>query len=336
MFCFVFCLCITQNCDDGNSDFDNQSISRVNSNRSEDENVVPDVQTKPNRRKRSPEAESSARVTNSVEKAANSGEKGTKPEKKKVEKLLDFKRLDISELDCIFADFKITLDPFVQNREDMAKAEESFKNAVTTLEKISPHAQFSEYVHALKTRLTSEGIVVKIKEGALAIYTEGKKTVQEILDAVAAVNAILKLSKELKAMPMIIARGSDDAVERAEGMDLQGILKREFKSVWDLGKIPRLKKAFSNNVQQVRRAPDMVRDFYSQAKKIILEIYHAFADEEEQIKIEGELNEGDSTSKEKDKKEGNEAEGANGGSIKVKLRKVSPTRKRTKRSLIRS
>ena len=76
----------------------------------------------------------------------------------------------------------------------------------------------------------------------------------------------------------------------------------------------------------------MVRDFYSQAKKIILEIYHAYA----QKKIEGELNEGDSTSKEKDKKEGNEAEGANGGSIKLKLRKVSPTWKRTKRSFIRS
>ena len=50
MFCFrfVFCLCITQNCNYGNSDFDNQSISRMNSNRSADENVVPDVQTKPN------------------------------------------------------------------------------------------------------------------------------------------------------------------------------------------------------------------------------------------------------------------------------------------------
>ena len=135
---------------------------------------------------------------------------------------------------------------------------------------------------------------------------------------------------------MTIARGSEDAVQRAEGMDVQGILEREFKSVWDLGKIPGLKKAFSNNVQQVRRAPDMVRDFYSQAKKIILEIYHAFSDEEEQKKIEGELNEGDSTSKEKDKKEGNEAEEANGGGIKEKLRKLSPTRKRTKRSFIRS
>ena len=135
---------------------------------------------------------------------------------------------------------------------------------------------------------------------------------------------------------MTVARGSEDAVQRAEGMDVQGILEREFKSVWDLGKIPGFKKAFSNNVQQVRRAPDMVRDFYSQAKKIILEIYHAFSDEEEQKKIEGELNEGDSTSKEKDKNEGNEAEEANGGSIKVKLRKLSPTRKRTKRSFIRS
>ena len=71
---------------------------------------------------------------------------------------------------------------------------------------------------------------------------------------------------------MTIARGSEDAVQRAEGMDVQGILEREFKRVWDLGKIPGLKKAFSNNVQQVRRAPDMVRDFYSQAKKIILEV----------------------------------------------------------------
>ncbi|XP_066024916.1 myosin-2 heavy chain-like [Pocillopora verrucosa] len=308
----------------GYSDFDNQSVKGMKGDRAPDENVVPDVETKPNRRKKRPEAGSSASGTNSVEQAANFGEKGTKPKKKKVEtndelsKVLDFKRFDISELDCIFADFKTTLDPFVQNREDMAKAEESFKKAVTTLEQVSPHAQFSEYVHALKTRLTSEGIVVKIKEGALAIYTEGKKAVQGILDAVAAVNAILKLSKELKAMPMIIARGSDDAVERAEGMDLQGILKREFKSVWDLGKIPRLKKAFSNNVQQVRRAPDMVRDFYSQAKKIILEIYHAFADEEEQKKIEGELNEGDDTSKEKDKSESNEAEEANGGSTSKK------------------
>ena len=85
LFYFDFCLCITQNCDDGNSDFDNQRIIRMNSNRPADENVVPDVQTKPNREKKSPEAESSARGTSSVEQAANSGEKGIKPEKKKVE-----------------------------------------------------------------------------------------------------------------------------------------------------------------------------------------------------------------------------------------------------------
>ena len=79
---------------------------------------------------------------------------------------------------------------------------------------------------------------------------------------------------------MIIARGSEDAVQRAEGMDVQGIWQREFKSVWDLVKIPGLKKAFSNHVQQVKRAHDIVRDFYSQARKIILEIYHAFTDKE--------------------------------------------------------
>ena len=48
--------------------------------RAPDENVVPDVETKPNRRKKRPEAGSSASGTNSVEQAANSGEKGTKIE----------------------------------------------------------------------------------------------------------------------------------------------------------------------------------------------------------------------------------------------------------------
>lgn len=290
------------------SDSDSRSEER-NGTGAGDESAVPDVETKPDRRKKHSKPESGQK-----------GEKGTKPEKKKekvndeLSKLLDFKKFEISELDCIFTDFKTTLDPFVQNREEMATAEESFKKAVMTLGQISPHAQFSDYVHALKTRLRSDGIAVKVKEGALAIYTEGKKTVQGISDAVAAVNAILKVSKDLKAMPMTIASGSDDAVERAEGMDVQGILKREFKSVWDLGRIPKLKKAFGHNVQQVKRAPDMVRDFYSQTKGIVLEIYHAFADEEEQKKIEEELNESDDTSKEKGESRGKEAEGANGGS----------------------
>ena len=175
LFCFVFCLCITQNCDDGNSDFDNQSISRMDSNRSADENVVPDVQTKPNRRKKSPEAESSARGTNSVEQAANSGEKGTKPEKKKVEKLLDFKKLDISELDCIFLKQRLTHSSKITMT--WPKQRNPLRTLLPRWKKISPHAQFSEYVHALKRRLTSEGTAFKIKEGALAIYTEGKKTV---------------------------------------------------------------------------------------------------------------------------------------------------------------
>ena len=240
----------------------------------------------------------------SDERGATSDERGERAAGEKAEaKVLELKKFDIPELDCIFSDFKTTFDPFVQNREEMSKAEDSFKKALTSLEQISPRAKFGEYVTALKTRLKMEGITVKVKEGAVTIYQEGKKTGKGIFDAVAAINAILKLAKDLKAMPLTIARGSEDAVERADALDVQGILKRELKSMWDLGKIPKLKRAFSNNVKQVKRAPEMVREFCLKTKEIILEIYHAFADEEDQRKMEEELSKGDDTAKDKEKTE---------------------------------
>lgn len=327
--------------------YEDQSVEKqkaVETHRSPGGNVVPDVEIKPGRPKKQPgeEPKSKRRAKSgeegakldeqgaiSGEEGTKSSEEGTKQRKKGAEakdkKLLDFKKFDIPELDSIFTDFKTTFDPFVQNREDMTKAEDSFKKAVMSLEQISPHAQFSEYVGALKTRLSAEGIAVKVKEGALAVYTEGKKTVQGISDAVDAVNAMLKLSKDLKAMPLTIFRGSEDAVERADGMDVQGILKREFKSMWDFGKIPKLRKAFSNNVQQVKRAPEMVRDFYSKTKEIILEIYHAFADEEEQKKIKEELAEGDVALKDKEKR--GDEEGATGENTSKKNDKKGKKKK---------
>jgi len=256
----------------------------------EHENVVPDVEI----RQASTPQGASKPVTKEKQEGTSDEEAKAKEKKPKV---LEFKKFDIRELDCIFSDFKTTFDPFVQNREEMSKAEDSFKSAVMSLEQISPRAKFREYVTALKTRLKMEGITVKVKEGAATIYQEGKKTVKGICDAVAAINAILKLAKDLKAMPLTIASGSEDAVERAEALDVEGILKRELKSVWDLGKIPKLKRAFSNNVKQVKRAPEMVREFFLKVKEIILEIYRAFADEEDQKKMEEELSEGDGTAK---------------------------------------
>ena len=284
-------------------------------------NDVPDVEIKPSRRgkqaaakpvttsQKKNEAKPDKKEAKSDMNGTKSGEEEAEAKEKK-SRLLELKKFDIPELDCIFSDFKTTFDPFVQNRQEMSQAEDSFKKAVMSLEQISPHAKFGEYVTALKTRLKTEGITVKVKEGALAIYQEGKKTVKGIFDAVTAVNAMLKLAKDLKIMPLTIARGSEDAVERADALDVQGILKREFNSMWDFGKIPKLKKAFSNNLQQVKSAPQMVQDFCCKTKEIILDIYHAFADEEDRKKMEEELAEDDGPSKDEEKTE----EGATGKS----------------------
>ena len=292
-----------------------------------DENAVPSVEIRQTRANKRQGAEPDTKDENGARldedgKGKRSEGKGAEAEEKKP-KVLEFKKFDIPELDCIFSDFKTTFDPFVENREEMSKAEDSFKKAVMSVEQISPRAKFGEYVAALKTRLKAEGITVKVKEGAATIYQEGKKTVKGISDAVAAINAMLKLAKDLKAMPLTIARGSEDAVERAEELDVQGILKRELKSMWDFGKIPKLKRAFINNVKQVKSAPEMVREFCLKTKEIILEIYHAFADEEDQRKMEEELAEGDDTGKAEDKKE----EGAAGKSDSKKKDKKEKDKK---------
>ena len=258
----------------------------------------------------------------SNEKGKRSGEEEAEDKEKKA-KVLEFKKFNIPELDCIFSDFKTTFDPFVENREEMSKAEDSFKKAVTSLGQISPHAKFGDYVAALKTRLKTEGIIVKVKEGAAIIYQEGKKTVEGISDAVAAINAMLQLAKDLKAIPLTIASGSVDAVERVKELDVEGILRREFQSMCDLCKILKLKRAFANNMKQVKRAPEMVRDFCHKIKEIILEIYHAFADEEDQRKMEEQLSEGDDTAKDQKKKE----EGASGKSDSKKEDKKEKDKK---------
>lgn len=280
-------------------------------------------------------AESKPKGTEGKSKDAESKPEGAEGTNEKKSKLLDFKKFDIIELDYIFDDFKTTFDPFVQNREDLEKSEDSFKKAVQSFGEIHPKASIVEYVTALKTKLKDEKITVKIKQGALTIYEQGGAIVKGISDAVTAVNAILKLGKDLKAMPLTIQKGSDDAVNRAEGLNVQDILKREFKSVWDFGKIPKLKKAFSNNVEQIRGAPKMVRDFYRKTKEIILEIYHAFADEEDKKKIQEDLAEGDdgesneeetSEGKGKKKDEG----GATGKSEKKKEKKKDEFHKKLK------
>ena len=286
--------------------------------------AVPEVEIKPGRRKdktaqpKPPKGESTAKSSDkpkedeSNSKETESEPKGAEGTDEKKSKLLDFKKFDILELDCIFSDFKTTFDPFVQNRQDLEKSEGSFKKAVQSFGGIHPHSSIKEYVAALKTKLKDEKITVKIKEGALTIYEQGGAMVKGVSDAVTAVNAMLKLGKDLKEMPLTIQKGSEDAVDRAEGLDVQGILKREFKSVWDFAKIPKLKKAFNNNVEQIRGAPKMVRDFYRKTKEIVMEIYHAFADEEDRKKMEEEMAEDDDESKKEEEKE------AEGGGDKKK------------------
>ena len=287
-----------------------RKVGRQSPNESDfDENSIDTSHTAPNTESQ-PEDVPEVRIEHPAkpptkEPASKSSDesKGARAEgtDEKKSQVLDFKKFDIPELDCIFSDFKTTFDPFVQNRQDLEKSEASFKKAVQSLGDIHPHAKISEYLAALKTRLKDEGIIIKIKEGALTVYKEGEAMVKGISDAVSAIDAMLKLGKDLKEMPLTIEKGSTDAVDRAEDLDVQGILKKEFKSLWDLGKIPRLKKAFKNNVDQIKRAPKMVRDFYYKTKEIILEIYRAFADEEDKKKMEEEMAADDEESNEEKK-----------------------------------
>ena len=288
-------------------------------------NAVPEVSVK--------NGKSSRSIEKSASKSTTDPAKGAEGAEKKKSKELELKEFYIPELDCIFNDFKTSFDPFVQNRQDLENSEDSFKKAMQSLKDIHPKASIREYIAALSGKMKDEGIQVKLKEGVLTIYKEGAATVRGISDAVSALNAMLKAGKDLKEMPFTIEQGSTDAVDRAEHLDVQGILKREFKSVWDLAKIPKLKKAFSNNVKQIKGAPDMVRDFCRKTKEIILEIYDAFADDEDKKKIEEEIAAERDDSKERNdaKQEGAEKKGkSESGDEKTKKKKKDDLHKSLK------
>ena len=233
---------------------------------------------------------SSGKVT---EKEESANEKGSDKEDNKPIKAkeIKFEKFKIVELDKIFDDFTNTLNPFVTNREAMEKAESSFKEAVNSFTGISPKARFKEYVEALKTKLKDANILVKIKDGVMVVYGESRRTVEAISRAVSAGNKLLAAGRGLKTMPFTMERASEDALVKAELLDVQAVLKREFTSYWDAGKIITYKRAFSKNVKMLKQAPKMVREFCQKTREIVVEMYRAFADKKEQEEMEEELEE---------------------------------------------
>ena len=225
--------------------------------------------------------------------------------------LITFTKFNIMEIDSIFDDVKKTLNPFVENREKMEKAEKDFKKAVNSLQKVSPKASFAEYVQALKSKLKKDNIFIKIKNGVVVFGGEVGKTFDALVEVKSAVEDIIKAEEGLRDMLPAIALTTEDGLEKSGNIDVKKILKREFKSVWDGAKVLRLKNAFSDNVKNMKRAPTMVREFYSEARYIITELIDAFADKEEKERM-------NKVMPAEERKKGNKGKGKGGKESKSK------------------
>ena len=235
------------------------------------------------------ESESPSYKTDDVKTKEETSKEKKKYHKSDLTNLISFEKLGISEMDRIFDDIKKTLDPFVTNRRQMEKAEEAFKDAVRSWVDIKPEAAFHEYVHNLKTKLAKKNIFVKIKEGAIVVVGEVELIADEIKKVKEAIEAMISTMKGLKDMLPSIFKASKDGIERAASLDIEGITERQFKSLSDASKIPNLKKKFTGNMKNLKQAPSMVREFYNEARKIVLEIYDAFADDEEKENMKTDL-----------------------------------------------
>ena len=256
--------------------------------------------------------------------ASTSGDHPAKEDDKKNQEtkteLITFTKFKIAELDGIFVDMKDALDPFVGNRKKMEKAEKDFKEAVNSLQKVKPKSAFRDYVQALKTKLKKDNIFIKIKNGVVVFGGEVGKVFSAVSDVKNAIADMISAGKGLKDMLPSIVHASEEGVERSSSVDVMGILKREFTSVWDGAKILRLKNAFLDNAKKLKQAPKMVREFYNEARKIVLELYEAFADEDEKERIKDEMPE-ESDKKKTDKGTEKKEDGEKGkgkGKIKEK------------------
>ena len=220
---------------------------------------------------------------------------------------------------------KDALDPFVSNRKKMEKTEEDFKKAVNSLQKVKPKAAFRDYVQALKTKLKKDNIFIKIKNSVVVFGGEVGKVFDAVSDVKNATDDMISAGKGLKDMLPSIVQASEEGVERSSSVDVMGILKREFTNVWDGAKILHLKNAFSDNAKKLTQAPKMVREFYNEARKIVLELFEAFADEDEKEKIKDEIPE--ESDKKKPDKGTEKKEDGEKGKGKGKKRKRKRKRK---------
>ena len=248
--------------------------------------------------------------------------------------LIIFAKFKIAELDGIFVDMKDALDPFVSNRKKMEKTEEDFKKAVNSLQKVKPKAAFRDYVQALKTKLKKDNIFIKIKNSVVVFGGEVGKVFDAVSDVKNATDDMISAGKGLKDMLPSIVQASEEGVERSSSVDVMGILKREFTNVWDGAKILHLKNAFSDNAKKLTQAPKMVREFYNEARKIVLELFEAFADEDEKEKIKDEIPE-ESDKKKPDKGTEKKEDGEKGKGKGKKKKKKKKKKMKKKKSMMK-
>ncbi len=184
-------------------------------------------------------------------------------------KAINFVILYIPEVDAIFNDFQEALNPFVENRIALENAQKSFKAAVQSIEKIHPKAAFRDYVRALKTSLSQSGVWAKIDQGAVRFQGEVARITDAEKKCVEAVEQILSTAEKLYDMVPRITGASEDAVRRAENLDVKAIVQRECSGIKESLKTS---KKFKDNLKMMKKAPKMVTDFCKEVEKIVEEL----------------------------------------------------------------
>ncbi|XP_015753375.1 PREDICTED: glutamic acid-rich protein-like isoform X1 [Acropora digitifera] len=225
------------------------------------------------------------------EKSESGDEKTKKKKKDDLHKSLKFEKVGFADIDNVFTSLASTFNPFVETRERIQTARESFENIVTSMRDFSGKKELKEYLQELKKDAKEGNITIYIdtEDGEIKVKAvEGVKPPKLYRDAVKALNDLHSSVKEAVELEPHVQLGIEECFERINHIDP----KRDFHDLLqkkkDVFTLPGKIKKFNDNRKKLQEIPGIVKEFFLYVNRLLEEMLEILTGEKEENTTEEE------------------------------------------------
>ena len=211
---------------------------------------------------------------------------------------MKFDSVGLDDIDDMFSSLATAINPFVETRESLQAAKESFENIVKKILNFDAKKELKEYIKELKKDAKEGNITIYIDEtdGEIKVKSiEGVKPPKPYRDAVEALKNIRTAGSEAVELEPDVQHGIEEFMHRITQINPQRDFHSLLKKKSDVFALPGKIKRFNENRKKAQEIPGIVKEFCLYVERILTDILEALTGEEDSAtkKEEGSGEEGD-------------------------------------------